>query len=1858
MSRPPLTLVGVAALALVSLAPAAAARAAEACKDQLVQPPSLGLPERGSIAGSLSKLEIGAGELARGAFRLPLAIDTPQVRGPLLAQPFPSYSIEGGISEWGKGWGSELGIRRQRLLGDVAFDGTDDYTSPWGRLARGADGAYYPSGLQTVARLTAPADAGGAWVAILPDGTRHTFAFVDGKYAWMLTRVENVLGDVTELGWSRNASGRPFLERVTWGGRGGAPQYEARLAYEPIARPFLSFASGTRQLLDQRVARVTVSAWDGARFQERWHYVLGYTASPTGPAFYLTSSQRVFPAGAREPAVSFRYDDGTATMDAAQLQPLPGLDTFLALRRANSLQPDESTILDIDDDGLVDIESSDDYLLERQQPDGSFEAVALPPITGASPFCRSAPSTFNRPRFLARLRPGVEEPQVLFSRKVGASGSTAITICDRLGHLLAQTTVSGSWDTGPNVRLVDVDGDQQPDMVRVMSGSVQVLRNTSNPLVWSFAPQAIQDLEPAISPIATWVVDVNGDGKPDLLVRGAGGVEAYYGKGRGKFEKQGVAVPFLDANNHALANLNSFQLSHGDFNGDGLSDAILSTGRQAYVYFNRGDAYVERVVPGLAAIDFAFSLPMAADLSGKNNAEVVFVQGLHASSLALVSPATGLLTRVDDGKGTVVSFGYARQDAVPGIGQRAAVLAELSVTSAGRGTKTFRYAYARPVVHTLGRFLVGFGQAVRQGPLLREVAEFLNDDTTAGLLLASHITDSRTPGVEKFSETEVELASFHDLPWRRRQADVAGYRDVVSRAEVATRTDYEAYERDFCPVRSSQTFPGGVLTREDTLATVSALPADLSCLPAAQHLAGIHGDAALDFDYRVRLERDAVGALTRAAQLGPAGERVLQVNRYDGQHRLIASGRPGQGEAILGYDAAGRLSAAIAADGSSLTAGIDPVTDALTAITSERGGAAALSGFRYDELERLERSWSTVTGTSLAQPAERLGYRFATTSVPAAITSDKLVDAALDAHRVQADLLRADGEAITQATWLGTWALGRVQHHDDATMTTRGLWHAPLAGTAAAAPTATYAALATGTQVERRTEAGFERPADRAVSFERGVDGAVATTWSVSDGVLTERRTWNGSDVSDLGRDAAGHIVWRRDELGVVHRYAYDALGRLVLVVTPTGSHRVSYDAYGQVVRVQRDGLFTIEHAYDAVSGLETEKRVRAADGQLVQRTVTGHDAVGRVVAIDHDGGGEPRHFSIDHDGVGAGPGGTNLPGQLGYRSRVRGDGFERRERRDGLGQLVGTTWLLGGGWREVEETIERRADGTARARTLEVRDGAGHVLEHSVLANAVDAYGRVQSLSVNGAPVYTLAYDGEGRLARAQLPDGQALVPAYDEQTHARRGHTIGTATATRGGVTWHLDRRGRVAGESFTDGHDARERTYAYDARGQLVSSDDATGAARFGYSATGLPTSTSDSEGTRDVSLRVNGPGASGVAYTPDALVRVTRRGSSTFTYASDGQLAIARDGRRELRYAYDENGQRLLKRVDGTPTRAWVAGGLLLPEGLVVPIELDGVLVAVDDRGHLPHDVTHRRGTPFHDDTGHLAPASPYGVRSGARGRLAEAVDFARLGYDADLGTVRMGVRDYDPYLGQFWSADPLYAEDPARCTERPIDCNLFGYAGGSPLVGVDPAGTDWYKWFSETFRDTSKESHKGDPDDGLVNTQSSFSTGDLNKSTQIRLGTETYGAGALGLDDDGPSLMLGKHEYSVFELEHKPNDVLSLQLTFFKCEQVVKLTELGPKAEIQFSLVTVEGKLSKANDFWGGAVAIELAMGADGKPSGSASAGISPTRDNDVLGAIRDQWNAIQAKIDRAWSQIAENSSPAVATPRSPGSFGF
>lgn len=1622
--------------------------------DFLVQPPRLATPDRGSVAGELSHLGFEPGNLARGDFTLPIPIALPEERGAPLVGLLPSYAPSNGQSEWGMGWKLDLGIHRSAIVGDIDPAG-EEFVSPWGRLVKRSDGSYAPTGAAPTVSLHRVNDG---WEALTGSGTRFTFAATDavaGGYSWMLSRIDGILGDSTVVSYTRNPSGRPFISTIEWGGRGSEHQYCLVFDYETIATPLEDYRAGLLLTLDRRIraVRVLVRSAEGT-FDIGWTYQLDYTASPRGAAFYLTGVTKRNRADVAEPTQHYSYDFGDTTLANAVLTSVPELSPVLTTTGGDALQPNKSTELDVEDNGLEDFEiARDQSMVHHQGNVFSVEPLATAP--GAIVQCRQPTSSTNAPRVLARMTADATELKVFRSITSGATSTTRMLVCNRQGVPELDQVLPGEWGLNATTRLVDLDHDHRPDVIRVFSKGYQVLQNTTDETGYHFAVQPVRALSEAFTPGSTWIQDMNGDGQGDLVMRFSSSVSVWYGLGQFRFAPTARSFTFKSVSGTTVLDLAQRQLTFVDVNHDGLMDVMTTRDRSIGLFINNGIQLQEVTVPGLASMTWDFGAPVVADISGRGNVEVMFVQGTQAKAIDLDTPATGLMVTADDGKGTIARFGYERSAAVPGIRQRTTVLASLTLESSGYDTVTYSYAYGAPVMHSLGKYLVGFASVDKHSPLVTEHVEFLNDDEVSGIPALSETIDDRTSGIVRFSRSQYDEMTIDAVHWLRPSQHEEGYRSSDASVVLASTTEYTGYERGFCPTVVTKDSPGGQLVTTSTLASVAAIPDELHCLSASQNLFGNHTNAALDFHYLVNIERNDVGQVTRVTQFAPMMAMqplVMQEVTYDADHRITSTGAPGRGTTTAQYDAFGRLLSLTDPVGVvTQVDDLDSVSDSVLALSTLRPNASITTSFRYDSRDRLASSWDDLRGATEAAPLLAYTYQDATEAAPGRIDSLILADVIGNVSRHDVALVAADGEPIAAGTWLGDHiALGQVSIADRNLLIRRASFVGAMTDSAFASLT-NDDVRGVGTPLVEIVTAGFGHAVQTTSTEQQNVVGVSTSELVLGSTELITRRHDPRGFTSETAADAAGRLLRKTDETGVTHYYGFDALGRLIAVATPDGTQSLVFDGFGRPLRVERAGLGAVTYAYDPVSGLPAWKQHLAAGGTAIDTSRWTYDTIGRVVAIDQSTDQEQSTVEFDYDGlIGSNP----VPGQLGRTSHVGGAGWERTTLFDPGGRAYWQQLKLDG-WRDLTNDTTYRADGSVASDTLTIADASCTPLLTVTKETELDNFGRNSGLRVNGENLYTLTYDGENRLARADFASGESITFDYDPTTHRRTGYTVEAPRAS-GGVHWEREERGLIAAETYAHGATSQRRSYAYDGRGMLSLATTGTEVASYTYTPSGLPDRVTDQLGTRSVHRVSDQLIVDGVSYVWDAAGRLASKGEWSLRYGPDGQLQHAERPGREVDFTYDENDQRILKRVNGAPVRANVDGGVLTEDHFVELVSIDGIVVGVLDNGRFSSLLTDPRGTPFTSSEGTYDLASPYGVRANHLD-ISEVIDYTKLGWDPDLDTVRMGIRDYDAKLSQFITPDPSFFENLDKCQSSPLECSLYGYVGGNPINFVDPTG---------------------------------------------------------------------------------------------------------------------------------------------------------------------------------------------------------
>ncbi|MBM7112113.1 RHS repeat-associated core domain-containing protein [Archangium primigenium] len=1630
---------------------------AQTVNDYQVQAPELTAPQRGSLVGQYASTAFGPADVSRGGFSLSAPFVAPTERGPLLGPVFPSYSPDNGISEWGQGWRSAPFIVRSRVLGDLDY-ATDELTGPWGRMVQGHDGFWYPQGLSSPIRVE---PVPGGFIAHLQDGSRWTFGGAariqtsDGTYAWYLTEVVQATGYTTRLAYTANASGRLFLQSVLYGGMG--PQLLSRVdfVYEPLTTFFSDLRSGSELVLDRRIQRVEMWAKDFSTgtFAPRWFYELGYVGEGLGPTFLLTSVQQVFASGERAPVVSYEYEQAEPTLTAAPLRATPAFDTVLNTYSPAVVMPTRSSVLDEDLDGWTDLEERTDFTLIRQGPQGfSYEPLPAAPAD-ARVECRAPPSTGNYPRTLARMRADVSTHQVVRLLIQTGRGQTKLLLCERDGAQVHESTLQGTWSFNATTRLADLNRDRQPDVLRVFRNGYWVIPNQSTSGGYAFGSQITGSLDMNFTPSAIWVQDFNGDGLPDLIMRNSALLVVYRGRGNFRFEPTGQI--FRGYGTAGTVDLSRYQLSFVDANRDGLTDVLINTSARAFLLVNVGDRLVEKAVPGLNSSGLDSAFPIVQDFAGTGNTEVFFAREGKAHSVALNTPGTGLLKGVEDGKGTRLEFLYGRGPSAPGSGVRQSVLDEMTVKSSGQDAVTYHYDYQNPRVHSVGGFPLGYATVSRTDARTAYVMDFRMEDHIAGLPVSSVRTDVGAPQVRPFESWEYQDVAFQGFSWPRPSAKVKGWMNPSGTQRVSERTDYVTYTAEVCPSQVRITQEHGTLVSLHTRASLSGWSQSLHCLDSYLEMMGTHTDSSLDFHHESRIERNQAGLMTKLTSVVPGQSIVLQEVAYNPDFSVSSIAIPGRG--VMGFDYERRMLRQVTSPEGVVTQVTErhPVTDAILAMELDRGGTPYEQFFRFDGQERLSRQWDSLGGTDL-NPKEAYAYRYATANAPGSVFVSQLVDAASASVREFIDYSTASGASVTTARLVpGGWVFDGVVERLPSLAQTHTSMRPGMAASVDM-QALDYATLLAGSQRVSSSTSAFGSSVFASTRFHDTVEQQLATSLGLDAGRMTRTVLENGTWSRRQALDSSARVVESKDEANVRTGFRYDALGRLRQVDLPDGRfHRVTYDAHGRVSSLLREDLASVEYVYAPVTGLLTAKRYGNAVGALRRQLTLGYDALGRVSTETYSDVSGAADLVYRYYRDGATPAHPGLRTALGLVSAIEGRGYLKLLEYRPDARLERSVLRLDD-WRSVETQLFFTEGGEVRSEVTSVREADGTLVSTLTKGWVRDAYGRLSELWLNGVPKALLGYDTQGQPQSMSFPGGQVTL-GYDPLTRRRVSLSqVGPGWTSSSGL--QLNARGLLDVESVSAGGTSLSRVYGYSSRGFLSSSTDAQHAYAYGFDSSGLPSSIEEGGVRRDLLRSGQTLTAGGVTYTFDDQGRAVSRDDLAFRYGPDGNLAAAgRDGVEQWSFLYDEKGQRLMKFADGVPVAAYLDQGLYLDAtGLTQPLHFGGQLVGLVRGGDLHLVATDLRGTVIADEDGSMRLASPFGDRS-VRPALSAVIDYVQKGHDADLGLIRMGVRDYDPKLNRFLTPDPLFLEEPGRCVGSPVECNLYGYARNNPLRYADPSG---------------------------------------------------------------------------------------------------------------------------------------------------------------------------------------------------------
>jgi RHS repeat-associated protein len=1012
----------------------------------------------------------------------------------------------------------------------------------------------------------------------------------------------------------------------------------------------------------------------------------------------------------------------------------------------------------------------------------------------------------------------------------------------------------------------------------------------------------------------------------------------------------------------------------------------------------------------------------------------------------------------------VLSFSYIRSPAVPGGRQLHSVLGALTVTTSGYDPLTYTYSYGKPTLHSQGQFLVGFDQVVRRGALTTETTQFLNGDYFTSLPTTTWTDDQTQPKVSHFAYKNYEDSPLFGLAHKRVHESGSGWStsDSVQQEVLFEQVIVDQYEDGYCPSAIRAIDSWGTLTTETQRAHPANLPKNLTCLAGAVTRSGSHSDPSLDFRYDATVRRNEIGQLEEVDLSAGTTTLPIQTVTYFPDYKVETVSVPGHGTVSATYDPkTGQTTSVTQPDGViARVEARDPVTDAILALTADRGTMLFRQSYAFDGQERLQKQWSNLGQASATAPNALYTYSYATATQLAYSGATVLFDAANAGRVTTTDFYTGAGEQIAEAQRIPQgWSFDSVLERSRSTRTTTRLVRPTIAGDVAGLG---YAALLSGgTTIDVSQKDVFGDDVTSTDTFHAGVSRNMTTALAIDGASLRETSTENGTYVTTRWVDEHRRLLRHRDEAGTEHAYLYDALGRLRKVTLPDATtHRVSYDAFGRVSRVDRDNVASVVFGYDPKDDLLTSKQYLSPSG-VVERTVAyTYDAAGRTKNEVHTTASPAATKEFDYFYDGATPESPTAKSTIGLLTGERGPGYEKlfTYRFDGSPRARTITFP---GWRSFATSWTYDEDGEIRAQTLTVEDAHGATLLTSTQAHQRDAYGRQATITEQGATLANLTYDGNNLPATAAFTNGTTVTLAYDPVTRFPTGHTVKTTTWSSS-TSQRRNDRAFIDSESLAVGATSVQRQYGYSPEGYLASSKDALASYAYTFDTNGL--SSTITTGTQTLTVKRTGSTlTSGQrTHTFDALGRAVGVDAVAVTYGPDGQIDHAQQGARAWSYVHDGSGTRLVKAVAGAPVAAYLPEGYYDGTYLYEPLRVANRLVGVLRNGVFQALPTDARGTVLADQNGTARLPSPFGDRA-THPDLAAALDFVEHGYDADLGTIRLGVRDYDAKLERFLTPDPLYLEQPERCITSQVDCNLYTYARNNPLLFLDPSGMDPSPW---------------------------------------------------------------------------------------------------------------------------------------------------------------------------------------------------
>ena len=585
--------------------------------------------------------------------------------------------------------------------------------------------------------------------------------------------------------------------------------------------------------------------------------------------------------------------------------------------------------------------------------------------------------------------------------------------------------------------------------------------------------------------------------------------------------------------------------------------------------------------------------------------------------------------------------------------------------------------------------------------------------------------------------------------------------------------------------------------------------------------------------------------------------------------------------------------------------------------------------------------------------------------------------------------------------------------------------------------------IATSTDPQRNVTSYTYDKLDRLAKIQNGAGETQSYTYDSADR-MTSVADSSGPRLS-YGYDAEGHIIRETDATGGSTMYTYDKAGRAASATTAGGNiSKFEYDSKGNLVGSTTPLGDQFLRSYDAV-------------GRLL--SVTGPD--GAATTVQRDAAGNPVSFTS--------PNGNTCT--LGYDEIQRLSSFT-----DPMGNVNNYTYK-GTRLAKIDfpmGSVRYTYDLAGRPTRTEYSDGTVIDNGYSDLGPLTSSSGvSIQSDSI-GTPTnvngIAITVDGVGKPLTLTYAAGSVLTYTFD-----KAGRVNSVSDWTGGKTTIAYDAASRRAADTFPNGvttaygynADGRRNSITYGTLGSIQLTLDAVG--KITSADRNLPIAPTLHDDAKQFSYNAGGQLAS-AAY--DALGRVTSQDTRSYTWNLASQLVGFADPTNSAKITYDGIGEMNSTTATGAPLSYVFNYAMKYPALSIVRQDGNDLryFVYLPD-GELLYSIEAASGARrfYHfDEMGNTAFLSDnsgavtdsYGITP--YGEVADHIGTSDnpFTWQGQYGAIQEGnglyflrSRHYDASTARFLSPDPIMSIDP-------LASEPYAYAGGNPLLYVDPYGSQF------------------------------------------------------------------------------------------------------------------------------------------------------------------------------------------------------